>query len=103
LREKGGVRAVVKAPGWRLFKRRKSPSVIIRKWGIGEQQLQHSLDLEDWEFAGDEEEEETEQTESEEGSGTNDEAMFFSVKMKTMNIITRDPMKMMSRDPELNL
>jgi hypothetical protein len=37
LREKGGVRAVVKAPGRRLFKRRKSPSVIIRKGGIGEQ------------------------------------------------------------------
>ncbi len=30
LREKGGVRAVVKAPGRRLFKRRKSPSMIIR-------------------------------------------------------------------------
>jgi hypothetical protein len=35
--KKGGVRAVVKAPGRRLFKRRKSPSVIIRKGGIGEQ------------------------------------------------------------------
>ncbi len=80
LREKGGVRAVVKAPGRRLFKRRKSPSVIIRKGGIGEQQLQYSLDLEDWEFAGDEEEKETDQTESEEGSGINNEAMFFSVE-----------------------
>ncbi len=37
LAEKGGVRAVVKAPGRRLFKRRKSRSVIIRKGGIGEQ------------------------------------------------------------------
>jgi hypothetical protein len=35
--KKGGVRAVVKAPGRRLFKRRKSPSVIVRKGGIGEQ------------------------------------------------------------------
>jgi pyruvate-formate lyase-activating enzyme len=31
LREKGGVRAVVKAPGRRSFKTRKSPSVSIRK------------------------------------------------------------------------
>ncbi|CAK9211796.1 unnamed protein product [Sphagnum troendelagicum] len=45
--------------------------------GSWAEQLQSSLDLEDWEFA---EEEETEQVESEEGSGTNDEAMFFSVE-----------------------
>ncbi|CAK9266561.1 unnamed protein product [Sphagnum jensenii] len=45
--------------------------------GSWAEQLQCSLDLEDWEFA---EEEETEQVESEEGSGTNDEAMFFSVE-----------------------
>lgn len=70
--------AVVKAPpaaAVRWFAKTKYPAIQDR---IGEQSKYK--DLEDWEFAGDEEEKETDQTESEEGSGINNEAMFFSVE-----------------------